>query len=294
MQIGTVRINTLTNKVVEFLEPDTTEHAYRAEVTSRFISVDPLCEEYFSWSPYVYVKDNPLKYIDPDGRKIRIANNATGAMENIAKIAATSLGGQIVSHLINASETYAMKGVFWSSDSNYNPDNRTISYVESPLYKEIPNDGGALTSMTAMGHETMHGFDHSNMLFNSKNAGLSKDVVEPRAVSFANYLREAYSLSPSRNQYGSIKGDFHQFATGGNEKISNFSTLGNNKDKTSYGFSYTKTTKENVLTAIGYPTGQTKTVIKNYYMVVSTDKDKNATFKIYDNEDEYKKATQNW
>jgi hypothetical protein len=29
-------------------------------------------------------------------------------------------------------------------------------------------------------------------------------------------------------------------------------------------------------------------------MVVSMDKDKNATFKIYDNEDEYKKATSNW
>ncbi|MDR1505406.1 MAG: hypothetical protein LBT43_23410 [Prevotella sp.] len=67
MQIGTVKINTLTDKVVEFLEPDTTEFAYRAEVTSRFISVDPLCEEYYSWSPYVYVGNNPIKRTDPTG-----------------------------------------------------------------------------------------------------------------------------------------------------------------------------------------------------------------------------------
>lgn len=67
MQVGTVKINIWTEKVVEFLEPDTTEFAYRAEVTSRFISVDPLAEEYYSWSPYVYVGNNPIKRIDPTG-----------------------------------------------------------------------------------------------------------------------------------------------------------------------------------------------------------------------------------
>lgn len=74
MRVGTVLINTLTDKVVVFLEPDTTEHAYRAEVTSRFISVDPLCEEHYSWSPYAYVLNNPMRYIDPDGRLERDPN----------------------------------------------------------------------------------------------------------------------------------------------------------------------------------------------------------------------------
>jgi RHS repeat-associated protein len=35
----------------------------------RFISVDPLAEKYPGWSPYVYALDNPLKFIDPDGRQ---------------------------------------------------------------------------------------------------------------------------------------------------------------------------------------------------------------------------------
>lgn len=69
MQIGTVLIDTRTNKVVKFLEEDTTKYAYRAEATSRFLTIDPLAEKHFSWSPYVYVKNNPLKYIDPDGRE---------------------------------------------------------------------------------------------------------------------------------------------------------------------------------------------------------------------------------
>lgn len=31
----------------------------------RFTTVDPLTEKYYSWSPYAYVMNSPLKYIDP-------------------------------------------------------------------------------------------------------------------------------------------------------------------------------------------------------------------------------------
>jgi RHS repeat-associated protein len=42
---------------------------YYAAWTCRFVSVDPLAEKYPEWSPYVYCADNPVKYIDPDGRE---------------------------------------------------------------------------------------------------------------------------------------------------------------------------------------------------------------------------------
>jgi RHS repeat-associated protein len=41
---------------------------YYAAWICRFVSVDPLADEYLEWSPYVYCADNPIKYIDPDGR----------------------------------------------------------------------------------------------------------------------------------------------------------------------------------------------------------------------------------
>ncbi|WP_260458527.1 RHS repeat-associated core domain-containing protein [Bacteroides salyersiae] len=33
-----------------------------------FVSVDPLCEKYYSISPYAYCNNNPVNCIDPDGR----------------------------------------------------------------------------------------------------------------------------------------------------------------------------------------------------------------------------------
>jgi RHS repeat-associated protein len=32
-----------------------------------WLSIDPLCEKYYSISPYVYCNNNPLRYVDPDG-----------------------------------------------------------------------------------------------------------------------------------------------------------------------------------------------------------------------------------
>jgi RHS repeat-associated protein len=38
----------------------------------RFISVDPLADKYPGLTPYHYAANNPLKYVDPDGRKVEI------------------------------------------------------------------------------------------------------------------------------------------------------------------------------------------------------------------------------
>ena len=40
--------------------------------TGLFTSMDPLCEKYYNISPYSYCTRNPIRYVDPDGRKLII------------------------------------------------------------------------------------------------------------------------------------------------------------------------------------------------------------------------------
>ncbi len=40
---------------------------YYESAIGRFTSVDPLAEKYYSISPYAYVMNNPMKYLDPTG-----------------------------------------------------------------------------------------------------------------------------------------------------------------------------------------------------------------------------------
>jgi hypothetical protein len=58
------------------------EATLRPEIVSRWFSPDPLSEEFPSWSPYNFTMNNPIRFIDPDGRApmdiiLKGANNSS-------------------------------------------------------------------------------------------------------------------------------------------------------------------------------------------------------------------------
>ncbi|MFY7938244.1 MAG: RHS repeat domain-containing protein [Flavobacterium sp.] len=68
--IGTVRWHVYKNEIVgrivqDSLNPDAQPIGDRV---GRWISPDPLSEEFPSWSPYNMCYNNPVKFVDPDGR----------------------------------------------------------------------------------------------------------------------------------------------------------------------------------------------------------------------------------
>ncbi len=41
----------------------------------RWMNLDPLSDDYVRWSPYTYTMNNPIFFIDPDGKRIKIGDN---------------------------------------------------------------------------------------------------------------------------------------------------------------------------------------------------------------------------
>lgn len=48
---------------------------YYDSKTGRFLQIDPKAHKYPGWSPYNYALNNPLKYIDPDGKEVYVKSN---------------------------------------------------------------------------------------------------------------------------------------------------------------------------------------------------------------------------
>jgi len=287
VEIGSLLFNTKTNQIVKILEKG--ETTMDISPATAAMSIDPLCEKYYWISPYVYVANNPMKFIDPDGRKLKWANRLP--LENVAKIAATNIGGQIINQLIDDKRSYYLIPTrFGAPTSEYDDrlSNKIIYYGVDPWFNW---EGAKMTTETIMGHEMFHAFDQSRGVFNdSRNVPYkTRQFIEGNGVSFENYLRDVYSISPYRNQYvnsgipdGSM--DFYKFS-GSGEKITNFKALEKGYDKKGFnmGFSYTKEIKN-----------KEGSQIQNLYMIITSSKSSEITFQIYDNEDEYKKATSGW
>lgn len=83
VEIGSIYFNSKTKKVVGYLNEEK-EKAEVATATSA-MSVDPHCEKYYWISPYAYALNNPVKYVDPDGKdaKVAITGNTITVSSNI-------------------------------------------------------------------------------------------------------------------------------------------------------------------------------------------------------------------
>jgi hypothetical protein len=73
-RIGAAVYNWQKERIAGFVLTDTiySEYSLEPEIISRWLSPDPLADEFPSWSPYNYTEGNPVLLIDPDGRAARL------------------------------------------------------------------------------------------------------------------------------------------------------------------------------------------------------------------------------
>ena len=91
---------------------------------SMWLGVDPLMEKYPNVTGYCYTMDNPIKFIDPNGKETYVIKNKTGTYTVVGGILNNNRGIYIASK--DKSGKYTIKGemigISTSTTTFYNTD----------------------------------------------------------------------------------------------------------------------------------------------------------------------------
>ncbi|MFZ6012040.1 MAG: hypothetical protein ACOYXT_16990 [Bacteroidota bacterium] len=169
VQIGSVIINRLNGRIVSFVTYDTSYHEsdLNPELISRWMSPDPLAEEFYSWSPYTFGFDNPVRFTDPTGMapddviltgnqakqafaQLQAAVNGqlTLSMDDQGKVTYTKNGdgalGEGAQKLANAIDDHSSQVVVNASSSTTLPDGEPVlagTWLGTTITGQTTSDG---------------------------------------------------------------------------------------------------------------------------------------------------------
>jgi RHS repeat-associated protein len=132
----------------------------------RWHSVDQLAEKYYFISPYSYTLDNPVRFIDPDGKIVKPAPGSSPEFVKNYQAASELLikngVGDSYQQLVKSKEVYYIKenGISQYDPKDYN--NKTINWNTSSA---LEVNGKIVLSPTGVfGHEIEHAVNHDNAL----------------------------------------------------------------------------------------------------------------------------------
>jgi RHS repeat-associated protein len=188
------------------------QQRYYDPLAGRFLSVDPVLTDAntgASFNRYVYAINNPYKYIDPDGREVKIVGTpsfkqlATAAMN---KIESGKRGKVIVAAANDAKKTITIKESTGTNntirpvDSNIKPSDSTIQFNPSNTTGGVDINGGVnRPAFVGLAHELGHAVaaangQHSNDRGNGELGTTPPSEKQP--MLFENAVRKDNDLPP--------------------------------------------------------------------------------------------------
>jgi RHS repeat-associated protein len=168
--------------------------------TSRWLSGDPALGEYLPGAPvnddakksnqnlpgqggvfnlvnlhvYHYAGNNPVKYVDPDGKELDVSQLDEGQRKTFQKaydaIAKTDRGVEILGKLVFSQTKYKVTMNNEGKDE-YDTDTKTISW--DPSIALMTGDDSVITPIVALAHELGHGYQDDISLGRIRNTPLT-------------------------------------------------------------------------------------------------------------------------
>lgn len=183
----------------------------------RFTSVDPLAEKYYSWSPYVYCYNNPLKYIDPSGMIVEdsdsIFYNQKQSLNNNLSVINELLKGNISTDI--AKLLTGLKNKYTSILKEYKALEKS-SQIYNVYSGGLSNDGGTYyeqgkvmieigsgASVGLIDHELNHAYQYEknkiSFLPGGKGYGTAYDLSDERDAYNRQQFLDAGNTSTGYN-----------------------------------------------------------------------------------------------
>ena len=186
----------------------------------RWTAVDPLADEYAPVSPYNYVLNNPLKFVDPDGMRVEIVGDDDYKRQVFNALISLALNSNTGAKLVNeafASENTLVIGNTdsditgnqidkWNSDKGYMTLAFNLEEAVQPLDASNGRNGNELeqTLETGLAHEISHFLDpQEGYLLNDQGQSTTIAADEVQAVEMENRVRRDMGL-PERTHYGGL------------------------------------------------------------------------------------------
>ncbi|NLZ72426.1 MAG: RHS repeat-associated core domain-containing protein [Bacteroidales bacterium] len=180
----------------------------------RFTTMDPLAEKYYSISPYAYVLNNPLKYIDPDGRKVYFAPGQSQEFKTQFGAAVLHLNKHGVGEML--AQLHSSEKVYYVAEGNFKsgfmPKNQTIEW--DPYMGVLTDEGHVMSPTAALNHEVDHALQYDTNKGQLDLAKIEGDpygtaeerrVIEGSEQTTAKALKEIKEGEVTRKNHGGIK-----------------------------------------------------------------------------------------